>query len=83
MQEYIRKRTLLVANYIITNKSTVRDTAKIFCTSKSTIFKDITDRLSEIDLNLRNKVKETIEYNKSERHIRGGKATKAKYKSHN
>ena len=80
MKDYIEERTLEVAKYIIANKSTVRDTAKVFGCSKSTIHKDLTERLPKINQNLAHSVKELLNFNKAERHIRGGRATKMKYK---
>jgi putative DeoR family transcriptional regulator (stage III sporulation protein D) len=72
-----------VSNYIYETKATVRQAAKVFGVSKSTIHKDITERLSKIDGQLADRVKEVLEYNKAERHIRGGEATKRKYMSEN
>ncbi len=83
MKDYIRKRVKEVGNYIYETKATVRETAKIYGVSKSTIHKDVTERLLRVDPQLAQKVKEVLEYNKSERHIRGGKATRAKYKNKN
>ena len=68
-----------VANYIYQTRATVRQAAKIFGVSKSTIHKDVTERLTEIDAGLSNMVKGVLEFNKAERHIRGGEATKRKY----
>lgn len=79
MKDYIEERTLDVAKYIVAHKSTVRDTAQAFGCSKSTIHKDLTERLPRINSNLATIVKELLEVNKAERHIRGGKATKMKY----
>jgi len=80
MQEYIRKRVLAVANYIIDNSATVRYTAREFNVSKSTIHKDVTERLPELDEKLAADVRRILEVNKSERHIRGGEATRKKYR---
>jgi len=79
VKDYIENRTLDAANYIINNKATVRQTAKVFGVSKSTIHKDVTERLPRINPSLSIKVKTILEQNKAERHIRGGKATKIKY----
>lgn len=76
----IEKRVLEIAQYIIEKKATVRECAKQFGVSKSTVHKDITDRLEEIDPLLAGQVRVILNLNKSERHIRGGLATKAKYK---
>jgi putative DeoR family transcriptional regulator (stage III sporulation protein D) len=83
VKDYIEERTLEVAKYIISNKSTVRDTAKVFGCSKSTIHKDLTERLPKINPNLAHMVKELLDFNKAERHIRGGRATKLKYSASN
>ena len=80
MKDYIEERTLEVAKYMIENKSTVRDTAKVFGCSKSTVHKDLTERLPKINVKLSKLVKELLSVNKAERHIRGGKATKMKYR---
>ncbi|WP_434305319.1 sporulation transcriptional regulator SpoIIID [Clostridium botulinum] len=80
MKDYIRERALDVSNYVLNTKSTVRRTAKVFGVAKSTIHKDITERLPKINPEVAKKVKEILDYNKSERHIRGGQATKTKYK---
>ncbi len=79
MKDYIEERTILLANYIIENKSTVRNAAKKFCISKSTVHKDITERLKTINPRLAKSVHKILEENKAERHIRGGMATKQKY----
>ena len=68
-----------LANYLIENKTTVRDTAKYFGISKSTVHKDITDKLKKINLPLYEKAWAILQQNKSERHLRGGEATKRKY----
>ena len=80
MKAYIEKRAVETAQYIIDNKITVRDAAKIFCISKSTVHKDVTERLEEIDGDLCKKVKEVLQINLDERHIRGGLATRNKYR---
>ena len=79
MKEYIEERAIGIANYIIENNATVRQTAKAFGISKSTVHKDVTDRLNNIDGTLAIKTKKVLERNKAERHIRGGLATKQKY----
>ena len=79
MKPYIEKRALETAQYIIDNKITVRRAAKIFCISKSTVHKDVTRRLIEIDETLYNQVKDILKLNLDERHIRGGNATRQKY----
>lgn len=79
MNEHIVNRVLEVADYILKNKGTVRSVAAIFNVSKSTIHKDLTERLLELDNQLYKKVRSLLDYNKAVRHIRGGKATKLKY----
>ena len=72
-------RTITLANYIIENKATIRSTAKIFNMAKSTVHYDLSMRLPYIDNNLYNKVKQILNINFSQKHIRGGEATKQKY----
>jgi len=79
LKGYIEERVLELAYYIIENRSTVRAAAKKFGISKSTVHKDVTERLAQIKPALANEVKLILEENKAERHIRGGQATKAKY----
>ena len=79
MKEYIEIRAAEFASYIIANKSTVRDTAKVFGISKSTVHKDIADRLPKINKTLFEEVRKILDENKSKRHIRGGMATREKY----
>lgn len=79
MKEYIEERALEIANYIIENNATVRQTAKAFGISKSTVHKDVAERLSQINPALAAEARKVLDVNKSERHIRGGMATKEKY----
>ena len=79
MKEYIEERAVAIANYIIDCNATVRQTAKKFGISKSTVHKDVTDRLEHIHPSLAAKARIVLDINKSERHIRGGMATKEKY----
>ncbi|AYD39209.1 sporulation transcriptional regulator SpoIIID [Clostridium fermenticellae] len=81
MKDYIEERVLEVAKYIIGSKATIRKTAKVFGVSKSTIHKDMTERLPKINPQIAKEAKSILDYNKAERHIRGGKATKMKYKA--
>ncbi|MDT8715578.1 sporulation transcriptional regulator SpoIIID [Clostridium sp. 19966] len=81
MKDYIEERVLEVANYIIDSKATIRKTAKVFGVSKSTIHKDMTERLPKINPIVAKQAKSILDLNKAERHIRGGKATKMKYKA--
>ncbi len=84
MKEHIEERTVKLAEYIIENKATVRMTAKKFGISKSTVHKDITERLLHINAALAAQARVVLDENKAERHIRGGLATKNKYlKKHN
>ena len=80
MKDYIEERVLELAQYIIDTKSTVRAAAKKFRVSKSTVHKDVTERLLEINPGLASEVKDVLENNKAERHLRGGMATKEKYR---
>lgn len=79
MKDYIEERAVSIANYIIENNATVRQTAKAFGVSKSTVHKDVTDRLAQINPALASQARKVLDVNKSERHIRGGMATKEKY----
>lgn len=79
MKEYIEERAVRIANYIIDNKATVRQTARQFGISKSTVHKDVTERLLHINPSLAGEARKVLDVNKSERHIRGGLATKEKY----
>lgn len=79
MKDYIEERAIEIANYIIENQATVRQTAKQFGVSKSTIHKDVTDRLLQINPALALSARKVLDMNKSERHIRGGMATREKY----
>ena len=79
MKEYIEERATEIANYIIETNATVRQTAKQFGVSKSTVHKDVVERLPQFNMNLAQKARKVLDINKSERHIRGGLATKEKY----
>ena len=79
MQEYIEMRVRAVCDYMIENKATVRQAANRFGVSKSTIHKDLTERLPELDKSRYEQVKHVLENNKAERHLRGGEATRQKY----
>lgn len=81
MKDYIEDRVLEVAKYIIESKATIRRTAKVFGVSKSTIHKDMTERLPIINPLIASEAKSILDINKAERHIRGGRATKMKYKA--
>ena len=79
MRDDLTDRIFKEARYIVDTSSTVRQTAKVFHYGKSTVHKDVTERLKKIDKRLYKKVKKVLEINLSERHIRGGEATKRKY----
>lgn len=79
MKAYIEERAVEIAHYIIDHKATVRQTAKAFGVSKSTIHKDVTERLTQLHPALAKEARKVLDTNKSERHIRGGLATKEKY----
>lgn len=81
MKEYIRKRVLEVCDHILQSKHTVRQAAAVFGVSKSTVHKDMIERLPLINKNLAGKIRLVLEENKAERHIRGGEATRKKYKN--
>ena len=81
MRDYIEQRAIEIGNYIIEEGATVRQAAKKFGISKSTVHKDITERLEEIDSILAKDARKILDVNKKERHIRGGLATKKKYET--
>lgn len=79
MNDYLADRCEIVATYVVKRQATVRQAAKFFKVSKSTVYKDITERVKEVDVELAKKARQVLEKNKAERSIRGGMATKAKY----
>lgn len=79
MKDYIEERVMEIASYIVDHNATVRQTAKKFGISKSTVHKDCTDRLFQVNQALAKEVRKVLEVNKQERHIRGGMATREKY----
>ena len=79
MKSYIEERAVEIAKYIIDNNATVRQTAKQFGISKSTVHKDVTERLSQVNPTLAREARKVLDVNKSERHIRGGLAMREKY----
>lgn len=83
MKGYIEERAVEFANYIIENNATVRKTAHYFNISKSTVHKDVTERLVKLNRPLALAAKKVLDENKAQRHIRGGMATKEKYKRAN
>ncbi len=82
MQNYIRKRAVKIARYILQTSDTVRGTAEVFGISKSTVHKDVSERLPRISKELADEVRNVLDRNKAERHLRGGEATRKKY-AHN
>ena len=80
MWEYMERRAVRCAEYILETKATVRDCAAHFNISKSTVHKDVAERLAEIDPSLFAQVRTVLEKNLAERHIRGGDATRRKYR---
>lgn len=82
MKEYIEERAIEIARYIIDHNSTVRQAAKHFGISKSTVHKDCADRIQQVNPALAVEVRKVLDVNKAERHIRGGLATKEKYLHH-
>ena len=80
MHDYIQERCLAIAVYMLENQATVRQAAAKFGVSKSTVHTDITVRLRRIDPSLYAEVRKVLDINKEERHIRGGIATREKYK---
>ena len=79
MKQAVEERAIELGEYIIESRATVRLTAKKFGISKSTVHKDVSQRLQNLNPALYIEVKEVLEYNKAERHLRGGLATKNKY----
>ena len=80
MKDYIEDRAVEIAYYIIESGATVRQTAKKFGISKSTVHKDVTERLLQINPSLAGEARKILDINKEERHIRGGLATREKYR---
>ena len=79
MREDIETRAVQIAMYIVEEQATVRQAAKDFGISKSTVHKDVTERLERINLNLARQTRKVLDINKAQRHIRGGQATKKNY----
>ena len=79
MQDYIEQRVLEISNYILETGATVRQVARVFGVSKSTVHKDVTERLPYINRFIAREIKMILEKNKAERHLRGGEATRQKY----
>ena len=79
LKDIAMKRATVLGEYIAENNATVREAARVYRVSKSTVHKDVTERLAVFSPVLAARVKEVLEKNKSERHMRGGEATKRKY----
>ncbi|HHV44111.1 MAG TPA: sporulation transcriptional regulator SpoIIID [Firmicutes bacterium] len=80
MRDYIRRRVVEIGSYIVETKATVRQAATVFGVSKSTVHKDVTERLPSVNPELAKQVAKILQLNKAERHLRGGEATRRKYK---
>lgn len=80
LKDYIEERAIEIANYIVKENATVRQTAKKFGVSKSTVHKDVTERLCQLNPTLASQARKVLDVNKQERHIRGGLATREKYR---
>ena len=76
---YVNERCVKLGNYLVANKATVRKVAAEFGVSKSTVHKDVTEILKRVDIDLYLEVKQILDQNKQERHLRGGEATRRKY----
>lgn len=83
LKEFLEERAVKLGEYIFQNKATVRKAAKVFGVSKSTVHKDVSERLKNVNLELYRSVKKILTINKAQRHIRGGYATKHKYEMKN
>lgn len=79
MKGLLEERAVRLGEYMIEHQSTVRDTASVFGISKSTVHKDVTVVLPKLNAGLYKDVRELLDVNKEERHLRGGQATKQKY----
>lgn len=80
-EDYIKKRAIEIGKYMVEQGTPIRQTGKAFGVARSTVYRDITERLPEIDINLYQEVLKVLDYNKKIRHIRGGEATKNKYQN--
>lgn len=81
MKGAVEERAVELGEYILENKATVRAAAKKFHISKSTVHKDVSDRLQTVNPQLYSEVRQILDINKAQRHIRGGIATRQKYRS--
>lgn len=82
MRDYIEERALHIGEYIVNSNATVRQAAKAFGVSKSTVHKDVAERIVQVNPALAMEVRRILDRNKQERHIRGGLATREKYRAH-
>lgn len=80
MKGYVERRAIELGQYIVENEATVRATAKVFGLSKSTVHMDVSKRLTKLNPALAKDVRKVLDFNKAERHLRGGMATREKYK---
>ena len=80
MNDTAQLRAVEIGEYIVTNKTTVRGAAKVFGISKSTVHTDVTEKLEKINPSLYRQVRTVLDVNKAQRHIRGGLATREKYR---
>lgn len=81
MKEYIERRVYRICDHLLETGCTVRSAAREFRISKSTVHKDLTERITELNPEIARQVKEILDHNLSERHIRGGEATRKKYQN--
>ena len=79
MKEYIAERVIDIADYLLTSGCTIREVARVFCVSKSTAHKDLSERLPLLDKEKYERVSQALDDNWAERYLRGGQATKRKY----
>jgi putative DeoR family transcriptional regulator (stage III sporulation protein D) len=79
VKDHIWKRVLDIGDYILASRQTVREAARRFGVSKSTVHKDLTERLPRVNPKLAQDVKHVLDTNKAERHLRGGEATRRKF----
>lgn len=80
VNDYVEQRALALGEYIVSQNATVRSAAKKFGISKSTVHMDVSKRLRDLDVGLYHAVRQVLDINKAQRHIRGGIATREKYK---
>ena len=83
MKDYIAERVIEIADYLLKNGCTIREVANVFCVSKSTAHKDLSERLPQLDAERYKQVAKALDGNWAERYLRGGEATRRKYASSN